>query len=721
MKLEKEQPFFSMFIASWWARMKSSPFGLFGAIMGVILFPIAIFVAMSPWFYAKKVTQKGPLSEPEPINNSDTYHTIIDNLPTETAHKSLISEHKQKYLSLEYFEPHWLTREDIKQICEHYQEQNIPIYVQGYCSEHEPKMHATREIDDIQGQIKMGFLPEIVGYIYCGMVIDRGHVEAFLVTKDKIMKPIEWFVPSSDGFNPEDWCMSNKNKSISSTTRIDWFNSTNINLIPQASGRECATLSFAYLKNYLKNDAAQFKEYSMSIPCYNSSGRLRYFFFPSPQVLRYSQSTTFIKCIAAMLNTNEEFTVTHSSGEKIKMDTLEKVLRNSLDKAREIKDQSVIDEITSLLEKLPCYRENWLREFEVIDKRRNAMNAGKYNRWLTYTSQRYHLLAIKKRFSTEIDEALGSTYNIDLIFNKLHKDPEALGLFYRKANLSESDVTKFNENLALEMVFNGMADKFSLFYSLLTTEQKKAFLPQFIIAFFKQIMDNYGNRDDLIDNIFTWLKPLNVKPDELHVTLERFMEKEKISDALKQFCLNFSINRMFSFLGYFQRNEQRLHFLEKYLLVGLSLSDVLKKLYQKHMPRNIELFFTDKALETAFVKEHLPSDKIEEWIKEISITYSMQYTIQHYLDYFSPDEQAIILFKSLNATTLLNMLYSHNIEKYILKYKECPVTKDFISNQLTELKKRINNYSDKDFVKLINSWESNETTSLESTVLTPSL
>ncbi len=66
---------------------------------------------------------------------------------------------------------------------------------------------------------------------------------------------------------------------------------------PLASGTECASLSLATLKEYLKNDAKQWYDYTLKV----DFGNGHKFLLPSPQVLRYSQGGGYPEMVAAMV------------------------------------------------------------------------------------------------------------------------------------------------------------------------------------------------------------------------------------------------------------------------------------------------------------------------------------------------------------------------------------------------------------------------------------
>ncbi|WP_156812378.1 hypothetical protein [Legionella tunisiensis] len=86
-------------------------------------------------------------------------------------------------------------------------------------------------------------------------------------------------------------------------------------LQPQVDTDSCGVLGLLYLKELLKNNSKQLELFSFTVPVYSvnaqeSSEEINHkhlLFFPSPHVLRYSQSRFYNNILLAMVqSTNDE-------------------------------------------------------------------------------------------------------------------------------------------------------------------------------------------------------------------------------------------------------------------------------------------------------------------------------------------------------------------------------------------------------------------------------
>ncbi|GAB4224034.1 MAG: lpg2538 family Dot/Icm T4SS effector [Gammaproteobacteria bacterium] len=153
---------------------------------------------------------------------------------------------------------------------------------------------------------------------------------------------------------------------------------------PQASETECGTLSMLYLKELLKNNAEQLNEFTMIVPYNDKYSSTHEFFFPSPQVLRYSQSNTYNAVIAAMLE-DTLAPVTVITNEKI---FTVKTLKAILTENQATNKSSLKQESGKLLEQLPTFREKWLASYQEVQQQRDSMKSSNQqrNRYLNYKS-----------------------------------------------------------------------------------------------------------------------------------------------------------------------------------------------------------------------------------------------------------------------------------------------------------------------------------------------
>jgi hypothetical protein len=241
------------------------------------------------------------------------------------------------------------------------------------------KNQIRREIDAIRAEITPG---EFIGYIFTNQSKSaKGHKEALIITKTAVIKPVHWHSMAED-------------RSIKSGNIPDLYVSDWLSGMPQATGVECGTLSMLYLKELLKDNARQLKDYSLYFRIYSNSfdmvkpPALNFYYFPSPQVLRYSQSSYHNKYIEAMLQ-DTDVTILEHRLETSKVETLKKLLQNSMETALERGDSDTYDENERLLNQLPAFRKLWLEEYQVSSSKHELMNDQKLiNRYLSYHSMK---------------------------------------------------------------------------------------------------------------------------------------------------------------------------------------------------------------------------------------------------------------------------------------------------------------------------------------------
>lgn len=152
----------------------------------------------------------------------------------------------------------------------------------------------------------------MIGYVFTnGHTKYADHVEGLILSKTSVIRPVDWHVKKTLYgikflLDPEKFVDSILRDFVSAT-RL-----TNSVSIPyaQASEIECAALTVSYLKELLRVGL----EGALTIPYYKFSERSN-FFFPPPEVLRYSQSRAFNKVIKAMLDDSEQnITFTYGFG-----------------------------------------------------------------------------------------------------------------------------------------------------------------------------------------------------------------------------------------------------------------------------------------------------------------------------------------------------------------------------------------------------------------------
>ncbi len=251
------------------------------------------------------------------------------------------------------------------------------------------KQQALDEINEIQKNLKTD--ESIIYFFTNNRRIGPAHFEFIQIKHDEIIKPVHWFLENSTIIDETDL----KTLFI---TDVSNFISPAIDsrfLQPQVDKVNCGTLGILYLKELLKNNTQQLTEFSLKLPLYQyqyGEVKSNYLFFPSPHVLRYSQSNFYNEVILAMLKNEHEATIKYK-GVKYKIKPLKVILEESIELAKEQNDLSRAKENEQILEDLPAFRKKWLMAYKTEIQKRNAMQGDKYNLYLAYSSKRMEALA----------------------------------------------------------------------------------------------------------------------------------------------------------------------------------------------------------------------------------------------------------------------------------------------------------------------------------------
>lgn len=239
---------------------------------------------------------------------------------------------------------------------------------------------------------------EAVGYIYINSRrIEGEHADALIITKNSLIRPIDW----------SGWQGLYRNVSLS-TAYIPAIHVPPHSEVPSPQAhnqRFCGTLGMLYLKELLKDNAYQLNYLTLNFTWYNKiaylledlmpENKCTQFFFPSPQVLRYSQSAFYRDIFHAMLfDSSEPVTVVSESGnKKLVVPTIKLMLEETLvylngeGQTVENKDQWKA-ETQLLLDRLPAFREAWLKEYELTKEKITAMRKDGKNHYLAYSVSR---------------------------------------------------------------------------------------------------------------------------------------------------------------------------------------------------------------------------------------------------------------------------------------------------------------------------------------------
>lgn len=443
-----------------------------------------------------------------------------------------LSQNKQNYHA-EYGNHH-LSAAEIYAVAQHYeQSRGISIRVQTYFSgsvnqndinSQDPTKVALHNMRTIQSQLKQD---EYAGYLHTNDTTgsEKSHIECFIVTKDQIIKPITWYLERAQ-VNLE---------SIPNTASTDLAQFCGEYLLPQSDLESCASLSLAYLKQLLSTKGRSLEELTLSIPFFDRNQELQYFFVPSPQVLRYSQSESYNECMKAIVIEDKPGSFTNKE-KCVSFTTLKYKLEETITIAKDKQNQTLLKEAESLLTKLPEFRARWIEAFAEMNRKRVHMQTSRGNQTLAYTSKRFHKIAIfsqknenavdvqrLKSLNTDSFWMSENDFELELFntFNKLTcKNPIQLGYF----------LDELCEFLNPELIFS-ILFKCPHLLTLLQTPQNYmacAFLVKSKHRqHFHQHMHSFlQEQDDLKNNkytpstILTWAHALNI-PEHL---ISKFVE-----------------------------------------------------------------------------------------------------------------------------------------------------------------------------------------------------
>lgn len=246
---------------------------------------------------------------------------------------------------------------------------------------------AIQEIKSIQADMKEG---DIAGYIWMPRGVLADHAESLIVTKSKLINPIHFrsdkllrtetvFLPQLESFVDV----------IEGPQYFFDFPNT-----PQSGIFECGTLGMLYLKEFLKNKAEQWHEFTLTFSFYENDN-LKHFFLPSPHVLRYSQVSTYNAIVKALLEQKDFETIEIGKENKVrtlKVKTIKKTLEETIEKAKAKNETKLAEESKALLSKLKSFSEKWLQAYQVASQQRALMQADDKNSYLLYSTRRMQKL-----------------------------------------------------------------------------------------------------------------------------------------------------------------------------------------------------------------------------------------------------------------------------------------------------------------------------------------
>lgn len=215
------------------------------------------------------------------------------------------------------------------------------------------------EVKAIQESLASG---TFVGYVFTnGENKAALHFEVIIITDKSIIKPLNW----QTGFTQD---IDNHINEMHIMYSVAFPGMNEIRA--QANDYGCGPLGLLYIKELLKNNADQLKQYSMTF----SSGGNNYF-FPPPQPLRYSQSRFYNNCLFAMLEDGDAHGQVVVVGNKkaVQLTTLKTLLNLNPDQNKE------------LLVNFEEFKTRWKNVYSIaMEKRKSMQKASEQNKYLDY-------------------------------------------------------------------------------------------------------------------------------------------------------------------------------------------------------------------------------------------------------------------------------------------------------------------------------------------------
>jgi len=272
------------------------------------------------------------------------------------------------------------------------------------------RFQAMHEMKSIQRTLRSD---KAVGYLFTNeerSAYSGDHIEAFIIMKDRIIKPLHWprlwedqsiKVYEFPELHASDWlssfCVYSDKSLLPNFLKMSVDDLLKLNQ-PQRTARGCATFCLLYLKELLRDNCFQLFHYSFSVPIYSKifsdqTPSLHYIFMPSPQVLRYSQSW-FYNYVAASLMSDKTLIkinrIAYYTRQPITSEyqSFRDLLSESKSTAIALGDQQTVAANTKLLREFPSFKKKWLAEHENATTKRERFSAEpNRNYYVTYKSQ----------------------------------------------------------------------------------------------------------------------------------------------------------------------------------------------------------------------------------------------------------------------------------------------------------------------------------------------
>lgn len=582
---------------------------------------------------------------------------------------------------------HQLSSKDIDEICQYYARQNISLYAETYLPIKIQHNIGNSAIAKIQNQLADN---EYAGYLNTEgkRGHDTSHVECLIIAKDKIIKPIEWHAVRHGAIEIDHY---------PNAVDADLYKFTQSACYqPQSDILTCASLSISYLKQLLKNDAEQLKNLTLSVPyfrntSFNQSSSLCHFFVPSPQVLRYSQSSTYNEYIAALVLEEDPGFFKHQY-KWIAFTTLKNELERTLYTAKQKNLPDLIKEVQQILYQLPTFREKWKTAFEQMRWIRSLMDDHSgFNRTLAYTSQRLRKIALFEQERLQ-NPGLILLNEIKAYKESHHVSNEELLLFFsgalstlnfksqaelsfflnRLGDLIEGTLvypvlfqyqnyfkminhvdmyreSKFFLNAIQRDILNNYLKSSPQFVSLLNQQQKAKQTISFIekinalnlteerkkVLLEKEIIE-YN-----IEETLSWLDLLAIPEHNKLAFLQERIPKESVATSLID-CIIYGHSVEFLH-GHFKDKNILLTFLNYYI----DIKDIIPLLPMaiKNYISTLNILFSSKNEFAAFIDQYMPLDMAVTYLQDDPY---FRVHFSNYLTCIDPDKRSILILRQLN-------------------------------------------------------------------------
>ncbi|WED44072.1 hypothetical protein [Legionella cardiaca] len=291
------------------------------------------------------------------------------------------------------------------------------------------KIQAVAEIKAIQRTLNPN---ETVAYFFTNnRRKGSAHFEVLLISRNRVIKPVHWHL-HEDNILDEVHLPDMFHTDLSPFVSFEFNQASSEELHddpikrvqPQADLDSCGILGLLYFKELLKANAEQLNEFSLNIPLYvDADNRVKKncLFFPSPQVLRYSQSKLYNQIIKAMLEGTQDVVSIRYKNITYKVKTLESILRYSIQSSREKADVETAKHNEELLANLPSFRQRWLEEYKNAAAKRQRMQGQPNNLYLSYKGRRIEeILHDIKTDNKKSEKRAIPSVNKEEESNKLH-------------------------------------------------------------------------------------------------------------------------------------------------------------------------------------------------------------------------------------------------------------------------------------------------------------